>query len=213
MKMQNISLKDWDAVFRVHDGSEEATHGYSQGWYPTDWQRTAGCGPTAACNILLYLSRDGSETPSRGPITRSGSLEAMEEAWRHVTPGEHGIPTARMLSEGILQYAGAKGIDILAHLMDIPQDAALRPAFSEVLGFIATALRSDVPVAFLNLCNGEVCNLDRWHWVTILSLDYQEDGTFAVVCVLDEGRLKDIDLRLWYDTTDRGGGFAYFQKR
>ncbi len=56
-----------------------------------------------------------------------------------------------------------------------------------------------------------MCDLDPWHWVTIISLEYSEGS--AVVCIMDEGRLIDVDLKMWYDTTIRGGGFAYFKKK
>ena len=44
--------------------------------------------------------------------------------------------------------------------------------------------------------------LDYWHWVTITALD----DTTAVI--LDSGSALRIDLRLWYETTKRRGGFV-----
>jgi len=78
------------------------------------------------------------------------------------------------------------------------------------LSFLEGGLIKDAPIAFLNLCNGQVKNLDPWHWVTIISLEYAENGKSASIKILDEGLIKKIDLALWYDTTTLGGGFVYF---
>ena len=208
MKMHQLSLKHGDAVFRIEESPGEFACGHKQEWYPTDLQRTSGCGPTAACSILSYMMYCLGSMEAAPVMTREGCLPHMEEAWNYVTPGDEGIPETRMLCSGFLAYAKAKGLAMTAHVLDIPQDASLRPAFSEVLEFIAVALQADAPVAFLNLCKGNVCNLDQWHWVTIVSLEYDECD--AVIHILDEGSMKLVDLRLWYDTTVRGGGFAYF---
>lgn len=54
-------------------------------------------------------------------------------------------------------------------------------------------------------------NLDPWQWVTIISLEYSEDGNSVFVNILDEGEIKKIDFKLWYyNTTLLGGGFVYF---
>ena len=57
-------------------------------------------------------------------------------------------------------------------------------------------------MAFLNLHNGKVRELDWWHWVTITAL---EDGRADL---LDSGKALTIDFRLWYETTKRRGGFV-----
>jgi hypothetical protein len=68
-------------------------------------------------------------------------------------------------------------------------------------------------VAFLNLCNGSEKKLDRWHWVTLISLEYAEGGERVFADILDAGIIKRIDLALWYKTTTLGGGFVYFTAR
>ena len=69
-------------------------------------------------------------------------------------------------------------------------------------GFVRRSLERDCPVAFLNLHNGVVKELDWWHWVTVTAL---EDGRADL---LDSGEALTIDLRLWYATTRRRGGFV-----
>jgi hypothetical protein len=208
MKIYQESLKHADAVFRAEGAEFEGVCGFCQEWYPTAPQRIAGCGPTVACMIMTYILYKAFHISSPVSQGQSACLAAMEEAWRHVTPGDEGIPTTRMFCEGFLEYAKAKELDVDARSLDVPQEMAFRPSFTEILRFLSEALASDAPVAFLNLCNGDVHNLDRWHWVTILSIEYDERE--AYVRIMDEGRLMDVDLRLWYDTTVRGGGFACF---
>jgi hypothetical protein len=67
-----------------------------------------------------------------------------------------------------------------------------------------------LPVAFLNLCNGEETNLERWHWVTVISVEYEEIKQGVFLSIMDEGMIKRINLALWYETTTLGGGFVYF---
>jgi hypothetical protein len=88
----------------------------------------------------------------------------------------------------------------------VPEDDAHRPSFAELSNFLDDALSNDVPVAFLNLCNGGEKNLDRWHWVTVIS---RED---TLARILDEGVVKIVDLALWRDTTKQGGGFVWFEQ-
>ena len=67
---------------------------------------------------------------------------------------------------------------------------------------MAAGLECDCPVAFLNLDNGKIRRLDRWHWVTLIGLD----GDTA--SIVDNGEAFTMDLRLWYDTTKTRGGFV-----
>jgi hypothetical protein len=195
-------------LLAVVDGDAQNTYyGCNQAWYATDWQRRAGCGPSVACNLFHYLIRSASNITSKETW-----LSLMEETWEYVTPTVKGMPTTKLFYESVLSYARAKGLEVEYKHLDIPEDKPCRPSFREIAGFIGEGLLKDAPVAFLNLCNGEEKNLYRWHWVTIISLDYAEDGSHAMVNILDEGLIKKIDLALWYETTMLGGGFVYFTK-
>ena len=136
----------------------------------------------------------------------------MEEVWEHVTPTERGIPSAKRLCESVLAYARYKGLEIGCGFIDVPEEKALRPALPEVSGFIEKALSSDLPVGFLLLCNGKLQEVEAWHWVTIVSLEQPESGDPVWVEILDEGKIKKIDLDLWLETTVLGGGFVFFSK-
>lgn len=197
------------SVLKVFDESTHKTYyGCNQEWYTTDWQRRSGCGPSVVSNIMLYLT-----SPAFGLgqsiNSKENCLSCMEEIWRYVTPTTEGIPTTKMLYEAVLTYTKSKSMNVEYGFCDLPKDRSHRPTLPEVLKFLAGALLKDAPIAFLNLCNGEEKNLDRWHWVTIISLEYAEANS-AFVTILDEGLMKKIDLALWYNTTTLGGGFVYF---
>ena len=209
--MTTKSIADPD-LFKVFDeDTHEIYDGCNQNWYTTVWQRLSGCGPTVASNLIFYLYHNR-QTPglSQSPINKKNCLLLMEEIWEYVTPTVKGISTTKMFYEAVLSYAKSKGLDIEYHFFDLPQDKIRRPSLFEVLKFLDGALLKDVPIAFLNLCNGDEKNLDRWHWVTIISLEYTENGNQAFVNILDDGQIKQIDLALWYHTTTKGGGFVYF---
>jgi hypothetical protein len=104
------------------------------------------------------------------------SLSFVEEIWEYVTPTKEGIPTTKMFYEKVLSYTKSKDIDGEFAFCDLTKDKSNRPKLSEILNFLEGALLKDVPIAFLNLCNGDEKHLEVWHWVTIISLEYTEDG-------------------------------------
>ncbi len=202
-------------LFRAIDAvTHKAYYGYHQECYTTEWQRDSGCGPSAAANIIFYLNYTRSNLGLGQSVTKiENCLSLIEEVWEYVTPGEKGIPNTKMFYDDVLSYALAKGLNIEYSVCDLHEDKAKRPELNEVLKFLEAALLKDSPIAFLNLCNGQVKNLDPWHWVTIISLEYAENKNSAFIKILDEGLIKKIDLALWYNTTTLGGGFVYFTER
>jgi len=209
MLMQAISNLD---LLKVIDETTLKTYyGCNQEWYKTERQRLSGCGPSAAATIICYLNHTRSVVGLRQSFnSKKSCLLLMEEVWKYVTPTSEGIPTTKMLFNAVLSYMKAKGFNVEYGFFDLPKDKSRRPAILKVINFIEEALLKDTPVAFLNLCNGDVKNLDSWHWITIVSLEYTEDRNNVFVTVLDRGQVKKIDLALWYNTTMLGGGFVYF---
>lgn len=196
-------------LIKILDESARTTYyGCNQAWYATDWQRRAGCGPSAACNIVCYLTKIGRHFNSKEKW-----IAMMEECWKYVTPTRRGIPTTKLFCDALFSYTKSKGMDVEYGCLDLPEDKSLRPHLQKVVNFIEGALCKDAPVAFLNLCNGKETKLDAWHWVTIISLTYTEDGSQVFINILDEGQIKKIDLTLWYKTTVLGGGFVYFANK
>ncbi|MHC1719910.1 MAG: hypothetical protein AB9844_04295 [Clostridiaceae bacterium] len=207
--MVKISLSNLN-LLRIEDNSTNATYyGCNQKWYNTYWQRLSGCGPSVACNIIHYI--ENKQDPyGKVHNSKENCITIMKEIWKYFTPKIGGISTTKMFYEDFLIYAKAKGLNVQYRVIDISKDKCSRPELSEVLYFLEEALEKDAPVAFLNLCNGAVKMLERWHWVTIVSLDKSEDGKRAFVDIIDGGEIKKIDLALWYSTTTLGGGFVYF---
>ncbi|MGI6562694.1 MAG: hypothetical protein ACOX3Q_09060 [Clostridia bacterium] len=183
--------------------------GCNQEWFGTKWQRLAGCGPSVASNIFGYLFKLKKLNNQDKPYEKNEFMSLMEELWCHVTPTIRGVNTTAIFYKGLISYAKEKGLPLRHHFLNIPERKEARPSFKEVVSFIANGLDQDTPVAFLNLCNGKEKALDKWHWVTIVSMDYAEDFSGAVLESYDEGKIKHADLKLWYDTTCLGGGFVY----
>jgi hypothetical protein len=203
------SISNLDSL-KLIDENNEMCYGCNQEWYPKKWQKISGCGPTTACNILLCSNFFGlnDELGPRNNSKESG-LSLMEEVWDYITPAENGIPTTGIFCQDIDNYFQSKGQKIVCHVMDIPEEKHLRPGLRDVIDFIEEAVLLDSPVAFLNLCNGEVDELDEWHWVSIVSVKFDEDSNAGYVEIVDGGLIKLIDFTLWYNTTKLGGGLAY----
>lgn len=201
-------------IFKVIDeNTRETYYGCNQIWYTKKWQRLSGCGPSVASNIFFYLSQNQSTLElEKSSNSKVNWLSLMEEMWKYVTPSIRGVHKTKMFCEPMLAYTKSKGVNVEYRVCDVPKDKSQRPELKEILNFLEKALGEDAPVAFLNLCNGEEKNLDRWHWVTIISLESAEDGSDAFVNILDGGQIKRIDLALWYNTTTLGGGFVYFTR-
>jgi hypothetical protein len=134
----------------------------------------------------------------------------MEEVWKYVTPSKRGIHTTEMLRERVAAYGASKGMTVSSARCEVPETKSLRPTPGEVTSFLEDALSRDIPVAFLNLCNGQEENLDKWHWVTVAAIETGDPEGRVPLCILDRGRIVKIDLALWLDTTTYGGGFIHF---
>ena len=228
-KMKTLSLRN---LSLLAIDTTPKRYGCDQNWYGTEWQRRAGCGPSAASNMLFYMSGGRAARGGHpGRATREGFLALMEDVWGYVTPTDRGIPTTALFYEPFLRYAAEKSINVVRYgVLDMfaadaltqarPREntasetpVSIKGTLAEAVSFIEAALAANLPVAFLNLCNGGEDNLDRWHWVTIVSLEYDGlggAGEKAGVTVLDNGEIKNADLALWRRTTTLGGGFVYF---
>jgi hypothetical protein len=210
--MTKASIQDLSLLKVVDQAASEIYYGGWQEWYGAWWRRMSGCGPTVVSTIISYLYRKHMPAAAyTSPMTKTDFIALMEEVWHSVTPTIRGIPTASALRGGAQEYIRIKGLNIALEEVDIPKSKHMRPDFKVLLGFLAAALSEDMPVAFLSLNKGTEEKLDDWHWVTLLSVEYEEDGSAAKAEITDEGRLLKVDLRRWYDTTSLGGGFVAFR--
>jgi hypothetical protein len=216
ISLTNLSLFEIDAA--PEDRAEKKRYGCDQNWYGTEWQRRAGCGPSTASNMLFYMSggRAAGMAEKPGRVPRENFLALMEDVWAYVTPTDRGIPTTALFYEPFLRYAAERGIGVVRYgVLDMFDEP--RGKLAEIVSFVEGALAADLPVAFLNLCSGGEENLDRWHWVTVVSLEYDglgggdnENEEKAGITILDNGEIKRADLALWRRTTTLGGGFVWF---
>lgn len=202
----NIKLSRSE-VFKIKDGNR-IYNGPDQSWYRKGFQRLAGCGPTSCSNIIWYLSQTREEYKDLCPYdgtTYKGFLKLMEEVWKYVTPGLMGLNKIEKFEQGVIEFGESKGFQLSCDLLKIPEKIQMdEEKIRETFDFIECALKKDLPVAFLNLHNGDLHNLESWHWVTI----YESDRKHGLVSILDQSRLEEIDLRHWLRNTNKGGGFV-----
>lgn len=201
--MTKISIKNPEYLEILNEMTSEMYYGCNQEWYKKPWQRMSGCGPTVASNIILYSRK-------KVGISKNDSIMIMNEMWQHVTPTIKGVNTTNIFYNGLLSYANSMNAKLAYDAVDVPKKKELRPDFEKIVCFIKNSLENNVPIAFLNLCNGEEKCLDKWHWVTLVSIEYEEDLSLCIIEILDESIKKTIDLKLWYNTTTLGGGFVSF---
>ena len=190
--------------------SRGSVTGGNQMWYPIEWQRRAGCGPTTAALLFSYMAQTRPELANLCKYvstTQEGFLMLMLDVWHHVKPGFRGLNKISMMVDGALSYAEMCGVPIKCDVMEVTALPANRPETSEMMAFLMGAMEDNLPVAFLNLSNGKLKNLDGWHWVTLVGVDPEK----ATALMFDQGRQVVIDLDLWIKTSIIGGGFVVFR--
>jgi len=194
-------LKNPD-LLAVEGLNGETYTGGSQEWYADSWQKRAGCGPVAASAIVWYMARP----PHEPDVTEKDAfITLMDEMITFIKPTMKGVNTSAIFTDGMARYALKHGLDLISRALEIPELTKKRPSPGQLAAFIIEAIESDAPVAFLNLSNGTLKNLDNWHWVTIVAFD---DSTMAAdVC--DQGNVFGVDLNEWLTTTIFGGAFVY----
>jgi hypothetical protein len=202
----NIALSKPD-IFKIRKGNI-VYYGPNQVWYTKRFQKMAGCGPTSCSNIVWYLSQTKDkykELCTYDGVTYEGFLKLMEDIWKYVTPGIMGVRNVKIFEKGVVKYGRDKGISLSCQTFEVPEQKHLKDTdIVAAFDFIEQALKEDLPVAFLNLSNGQLINLESWHWVTIWELN-REKGS---VSILDQSRIEEIDLKLWMSTSSKGGGFV-----
>ncbi len=185
--------------------------GFDQEWYQGSWQRRAGCGPCTAATILYYLARTQPELAALYPYPASDQasfLLFMDLLWQYVTPGLRGVNEPAMLTDGIKDYAASIGLALASQTFPVPADQKKRRPLADFSQFIETGLARQSPVAFLNLSNGQLSNLESWHWVTLTAL-YQPKEAGLLAEISDSGSRKMVDLALWYGSSQLGGAVCY----
>lgn len=195
---------------RRQDGTR--SHGADQDWYSLLWRQRAGCGPTTASVQMAYLAALRPSLAALCPLKEREQetfVTYMDKVWEYVTPGNHGLNRVEMYTDGVARFCGERGVKLVPRALEVPTGEE-RPDFDRCVSFIRAGLEADCPVAFLNLDNGEVEALDKWHWVLLSALEEGDAGT--LVTVVDNGNTFSIDLKLWYDTARDLGGFVWLEE-
>lgn len=193
-KIKNLNL------FQVID-NEKTYYGFSQEWYKDIWQQKAGCGATVASSIINYYN----QIRNFKEIRIFDALKIMEELWFYLLPTEHGLNSIKLFYDGIKKFYNNKKV-----LIDyINVDIKNKPNLNDIINFISKELSEDKPIAFLNLCNGEENNLDKWHWVIVVEI-FEENGNYFLN-IIDDKEITKINLSLWYRTITNDGGFITFK--
>ncbi len=210
MTRQVYTLQRPDAIHAT-DPTGFEYYGCDQNWYGSDWQKISGCGPTTASTLLLYQSKCGRIRLPLEVFTQADCLRLMETVWVHVTPTADGIYLSEQFCGGIQSFAASHGFELVCHALNIPENRMERPDFDEVLSFIRVGLSRDNPIAFLNLSNGDLEDLEEWHWVTLVALETDDEARTASVTVFDGDRSLAVDFKRWYEKTVEGGALVYFE--
>ena len=187
--------------------------GYDQDWYATSFQRTRGCGPTAAAMLLSYLNRR-----EAGPLPYDGNsipaiTNVLEDVWQYVTPNWLlGLNSTEKFCKGVAALLGYYGLNWQCRRLSVAAFAPRRISLAQAVSFLEAGLAADCPIAFLNLQKGRATALESWHWIVIISLDYDALANRYTVECYDGGRAITFDLGLWLKSTRFGGGFVYLTK-
>jgi len=185
-------------------------YGYNQGWYKTSFQRTRGCGPTAAAMLLLYLNIREEKPLSYQNHSISSITKVLEDVWNFVTPGWLlGLNSTGKFCRGMEALLEHYGLSWRCNALSITASRSKRSSLCQVVKFLENAIASDSPIAFLNLHKGRVTALESWHWIVLVSLSYDVNHNRYMATCYDGGYSITFDLGFWLETTRFGGGFVY----
>lgn len=205
-------LKHPELIEIIDDDSGIKTFGPDQIWYKKNWCQKSGCGPTAASLLLAYLSITRHSLQAlypAGRMVRKDFAELMETMFTYVTPGIMGLNRLEPFVDGVLKYAGERGVALEPHVMQVNGiEVGRRDPFAGPASFVAQGLEADCPIALLVLATGQESRLQNWHWITITQAEISEGKLLATAS--DEGIARSFDLGLWYETTPLSGGLVYF---
>jgi len=192
-------------LLNITDKSGESNIGGSQDWFDDKWQKLSGCGPTTASNIIWYMTKSDEKFADLCPQneTKDDFEKLMETMFTYITPGVRGVNRSSIFKKGLSKYFGDLDVNFHIEVLDIPKVKKNRPVSFDVQSFILSALRANMPLAFLNLNNGDVADLDSWHWVTVIGAVGQD------VSILDRGKIFEMDFEKWLFSTTLGGALVY----
>lgn len=206
-----LSIKHPEA-FNIKASTGGKSFGGNQEWFPKYWARKAGCGATSAANIMAYLAQtraDYINLYEHDSNRKEDFTRHMEVLFDYVKPGPMGVNHVDKYIKGVKEYAMSKGVSLVTNLLSLEKETKDKRTKKELEEFVVRAMEIDSPIGFLNLSRGEERRLQDWHWITITSVQIEENHIWAVAS--DEGIERRFDLLLWYMTTRMHGGLIYFE--
>ncbi|GMA97681.1 hypothetical protein [Pelosinus sp. IPA-1] len=190
----------------------QTLYGYNQEWYKTSFQRTRGCGPTAAAMLLLYLNRRVKEALPYQGHSIPAITKVLEDVWNFVTPGWLlGLNSTNKFCRGTEALLRHYRLAWQCQVLSIPMFRSSRPPLMKVVKFLEEGIASDCPIAFLNLHKGRENALESWHWIVLIALSYDKEQKRYIATCYDGGRLVTFDVAIWLETSKFGGGFVYMK--
>lgn len=189
------------SLFRIIDQDNQKIYdGLNQDWFLKKWNQMSGCGPTIATSMILFHQH-------QVEMTLTQAKEAMENVRKFVKPTIGGIYNTSLLIGGIKKYLKKENILATIKAMDVYYDDHSPLQYQQMIEFIQTGLNHHVPIAFLNLSNGNQTQLEAWHWVLISKMEMIEQEMIATV--LDNTKWYQISLNQWHQTSKKNAGFVY----
>lgn len=204
--MKCVSIQAIEKL-KIIDKQNQVSYAAQQTFYSSKWKQTSGCGPTAASNLILYEYRK--DLCDDNPIHEESIRQIMNGMWKHITPGIMGVHVYHKFTKGLSRYLKEHQLNFDVRHILVDKHKNKRIKIEELIVFLETSLSENHLVAFLNRHNGEEKLLDRWHWVVLCQIDYDEKNCRAII--LDQGKKIEIDLKLWLETTTDCGAFVSLQ--
>ncbi len=142
-------------------------YGYNQGWYKTSFQRTRGCGPTAASMLLLYLTiREVGGLPYRSDSI-SSITEVLEDVWKFVTPGWLlGLNSTQKFCKGMEKLFRHYGLNWKCSRLSIAAIPSHRSSLAQVIKFLEDGIALDCPI-----CRRSKSSSSKYFMSSMISLE------------------------------------------
>lgn len=179
-------------------------HGFDQEWYSSRVKRIAGCGPTVASSLTLYLFNTSSKQ------NKDELLNLQESMWDYVKPTWTGISSIDKFYKMYKHYTDLHNLDVVFKLFNVATNKQKRD-IQDFTCFIKDELNKNHPIAFLNKDHGNQKTLESWHWTIIVG--YEENDEGLVVDLFDNGKQISLNLTQWFNTTKKGGGCVSVSKK
>lgn len=177
-----------------------AYYGGSQNWFPKKIHQLSGCGPIAAANITVYLSKTFPDRfkalyPHEGIINKQDFINHMIEVRKYVVPGIKGLTSVNKFVDNTLTFAAKKGVSLVPYILD--EDTA---GMMDAVHYISQALAQRLPVAILILTH-PIKELEDyvWHWMTITNLRFDSTKGTYYITTSTYGERREINLDLLWN--------------